>query len=65
MFESSENQLNSMLKVASFYVNGSAYGIDILRIQEVNKIIALTPVPGGPLPCEGDSESSGADRHGH
>lgn len=42
-----------MLKVASFYVNGSAYGIDILRIQEVNKIIALTPVPGAPSHVRG------------
>jgi purine-binding chemotaxis protein CheW len=36
------------LVLATFYVRGSAYGIDLLKIQEINKLLLLTPVPGAP-----------------
>jgi purine-binding chemotaxis protein CheW len=36
------------LDLATFYVRGSAYGIDLLKIQEINKLLILTPVPGAP-----------------
>lgn len=34
--------------VATFYLMGSAYGIDLLKIQEINRFLMLTPVPGAP-----------------
>jgi purine-binding chemotaxis protein CheW len=34
--------------LATFYVRGSAYGIDLLKIQEINKLTSVTPVPGAP-----------------
>lgn len=36
------------LLLATFYVRESAYGIDLLKIQEINKLLLLTPVPGAP-----------------
>ena len=36
------------LDLATFYVRESAYGIDLLKIQEINKLLVLTPVPGAP-----------------
>ncbi len=32
--------------LATFYLGRAAYGIDILKIQEINKLLDLTPVPG-------------------
>ena len=34
------------LDLATFTIGGAAYGIDILIIQEINKLLELTPVPG-------------------
>jgi purine-binding chemotaxis protein CheW len=36
------------LDIATFYVRESVYGIDLLKIQEINKLLVLTPVPGAP-----------------
>ena len=41
------------LDLATFYVRGSAYGIDLLKIQEINKLLLLTPVPGAPAYVRG------------
>jgi len=41
------------LDLATFYVRGSAYGIDLLKIQEINKLLVLTPVPGAPAYVRG------------
>jgi len=37
-----------VLDLATFYVRDSVYGIDLLKIQEINKLLVLTPVPGAP-----------------
>jgi len=45
----SENHIDAKsVDLATFYVRESAYGIDLLKIQEINKLLALTPVPGAP-----------------
>ena len=41
------------LDLATFYVRESAYGIDLLKIQEINKLLVLTPVPGAPAYVRG------------
>jgi len=44
---SRQNDTNiKRLDLATFYIRESVYGIDLLKIQEVNKFLALTPVPG-------------------
>ncbi len=39
--------------LATFYLRGTAYGIDLLKIQEINKLLVLTPVPGAPAYVRG------------
>ena len=39
--------------LATFTIGGAAYGIDILKIQEINKLRELTPVPGAPPYVQG------------
>ncbi len=39
--------------LATFTIGGAAYGIDILKIQEINKLLDLTPVPGAPPYVQG------------
>ncbi len=47
MQPSRQNDTNiKRLDLATFYIRESVYGIDLLKIQEVNKFPALTPVPG-------------------
>ena len=53
------------LDIATFYVRGSAYGIDLLKIREINKLLVFTPVPGAPDLRTGDIEPSRPDRYGH
>ena len=36
------------LDLATFYIGGSAYGIELLKIREINKLLVFTPVPGAP-----------------
>jgi purine-binding chemotaxis protein CheW len=51
--QSSNGTDNQNVDLATFYVRGSAYGIDLLKIQEINKLLALTPVPGAPAYVRG------------
>ena len=49
MQPSRENHIDAKsVDLATFYVRESAYGIDLLKIQEINKLLVLTPVPGAP-----------------
>ena len=49
MQPSLENNADAQsVDLATFYVRGSAYGIDLLKIQEINKLLVSTPVPGAP-----------------
>ena len=34
--------------IVTFRVDGAAYGIHILNIQEINKLLDLTPAPARP-----------------
>jgi purine-binding chemotaxis protein CheW len=34
--------------LATFYVDGAPYGIDIMNVQEINKQVEVTPVPKAP-----------------
>ncbi len=36
------------IDLATFCIRGSTYGIDLLKIQEVNKLRVFTAVPGAP-----------------
>jgi purine-binding chemotaxis protein CheW len=37
-----------VLELLTFYAGEALCGMDILKIQEINKILAMTPIPGAP-----------------
>lgn len=39
---------NKTAKLATFYIGKDLWGIDILNVQEINKIFNITPVPQSP-----------------
>jgi len=39
---------NKTAKLATFYIGKDLWGIDILNVQEINKIFDITPVPQAP-----------------
>lgn len=48
MSEHNKNKTSSMLELATFYVGEAQCGIDILKIQEINKQTEVTGVPQAP-----------------
>ena len=46
MVETATNEPKSgLVELVTFYLSGAQYGIDILKVQEINKLQAWTPVP--------------------
>ena len=44
-----ENKImNSSLELSTFYVGDALYGMDILRVQEINRLMDFTKVPQSP-----------------
>ena len=39
---------NKIIELATFYVGGAVCGMDILKIQEINKLMEMTQVPKAP-----------------
>jgi len=39
---------NKIIELATFYVGGAVCGMDILKIQEINKLMEMTQVPQAP-----------------
>ncbi len=39
------NSENKIIELATFYVGGAVCGMDILKIQEINKLMEMTQVP--------------------
>ena len=49
MISANENTIMSNnLELATFYVGDSLYGMDILRVQEINRLMDFTMVPQSP-----------------
>ena len=49
MSESAQTEIHSdTVELASFYVGESLCGMDILKVQEINKLIEMTRVPQAP-----------------
>jgi purine-binding chemotaxis protein CheW len=49
MKQMKENMANNKtMELATFYIENVVCGIDILKIQEINKFFELTPVPQAP-----------------
>ena len=44
---------NELLQLVSFKIGNEEYGVDILNVQEINKITQITKVPNAPAFVEG------------
>jgi len=40
-----KKQASGLVELVTFYLSGAQYGIDILKVQEINKLQEWTPVP--------------------
>ena len=44
---------DDLIQLVSFKLDDELFGIDILRVQEINRMAAITRVPQAPFYCEG------------
>ncbi|PKL81803.1 MAG: chemotaxis protein CheW [Ignavibacteriae bacterium HGW-Ignavibacteriae-3] len=51
--EIEEKELTEHLHIVSFKIGDEEYGVDILNVQEINKMTAITKVPNSPVFVEG------------
>jgi len=49
----SKNDLSDLLQLVSFKIGNEEFAIDILKVQEIIKIISITKVPNSPYYVEG------------
>lgn len=47
------NATDEILQFVTFHIGNEEYGIDILKVQEINRIVDITPVPNSPHYIEG------------
>ncbi|MBA4252224.1 MAG: chemotaxis protein CheW [Chlorobiaceae bacterium] len=43
-----ENSVNELLQIVSFNIGEEEFGVDILKVQEINRMINITQVPNSP-----------------
>lgn len=48
-----ENELNELLQLVSFKIGQEEFGIDILKVQEIIKLIQITKLPNAPYFVDG------------
>ena len=51
--ETKVNTLEDILQLVSFNVGNEEFGVDILKVQEINRIMEITEVPNSPHYIEG------------
>jgi purine-binding chemotaxis protein CheW len=44
---------DDLIQLVSFHLGEELFGIDILRVQEINRMVDITRVPQAPTYCEG------------
>lgn len=49
----SKNELSDILQLVSFKIGNEEFGVDILKVQEIIKIITITNIPNSPSFVEG------------
>ncbi len=48
-----KKELSDLLQLVSFRIGAEEFGIDILKVQEINKMVQITKVPNSPVFVEG------------
>jgi purine-binding chemotaxis protein CheW len=49
----SDEQIDDLIQLVSFRLGQEEFGIDILKVQEINRMVEITKVPQAPHYCEG------------
>lgn len=53
MADQDKDRLDELIQLVSFHLGQEEFGIDILRVQEINRMVEITKVPQAPHYCEG------------
>ncbi len=53
MNETSKQALDELIQLVSFRLGQEEFGVDILNVQEINRMVEITKVPQAPHYCEG------------
>lgn len=53
MAENDKGTLDDLIQLVSFKLGQEEFGIDILRVQEINRMVEITSIPQTPHYCEG------------
>lgn len=48
-----KSESNEILQLVSFKIGSEEFGVDILKVQEINKMVPITKVPNSPVFVEG------------
>ena len=49
----SKGESSELLQLVSFKIGNEEFGVDILKVQEINKMVPITKVPNSPVFVEG------------
>lgn len=53
MADKNSDSLDALIQLVSFNLDDEVFGIDILAVQEINRMVEITKVPQAPHYCEG------------
>jgi purine-binding chemotaxis protein CheW len=48
-----KSESSELLQLVSFKIGSEEFGVDILKVQEINKMVSITKVPNSPVFVEG------------
>jgi purine-binding chemotaxis protein CheW len=51
--KNSSNEKSNLIQLVSFKIGTEEFGVDILKVQEINKLVQITKVPNAPYFVEG------------
>jgi len=53
MADQNKDRLDELIQLVTFHLGREEFGIDILKVQEINRMVEITKVPQAPYYCEG------------
>lgn len=53
MADKDKDRLDELIQLVTFHLGREEFGVDILRVQEINRMVEITKVPQAPHYCEG------------
>lgn len=53
MADQNKDRLDELIQLVTFHLGQEQFGLDILKVQEINRMVEITKVPQAPHYCEG------------